>query len=60
MLAGEALIVLIALFTHVAFLWYNVIGAVAVVVAGLLFSGFTEAPTGDGAEADQEVAPKPV
>jgi len=44
MLAGEALIVVIALFTHVAFLWYNVIGAVAVVLAGLLFSLFSAKP----------------
>jgi SSS family transporter len=44
MLTGEALIVAIALFTHVAFLWYNVIGTVAVVVAGVLFSKFRETP----------------
>jgi len=38
MLAGEATIVLCAVFTNVAFLWYNVIGAVSVIVFGLLFS----------------------
>jgi hypothetical protein len=38
MLTGEAAIVAISVFTHIAFLWYNVIGAVAVVVAGWLFS----------------------
>jgi Na+/proline symporter len=60
MLAGEALIVGIAIFTHVAFLWYNVIGAVGVVVAGLLFSGFTPVPAGETAEAGREAASKPV
>jgi Na+/proline symporter len=38
MLAGEAAIVACALFTPIAYLWYNVIGAFVVVVAGLLFS----------------------
>jgi Na+/proline symporter len=38
MLAGEVAIVACSLFTHIAYLWYNVIGAFVVVVAGLLFS----------------------
>ena len=38
MLTGEATIVACALFTHIAFLWFNVIGTVAVVITGLLFS----------------------
>ena len=38
MLTGEAAIVLCSLFTHIAFLWFNVIGTVAVVIAGLVFS----------------------
>ena len=38
MLTGEAVIIACSLFTHIAFLWFNVIGTVAVVVAGLLFS----------------------
>jgi Na+/proline symporter len=38
MLTGEAVIVGCSLFTHVAFLWFNLIGTVAVVVAGLVYS----------------------
>jgi Na+/proline symporter len=38
MLTGETVIVAISLFTHIAFLWYNVIGAVVVVLAGWLLS----------------------
>ena len=38
MLTGEAAIVACSLFTHIAFLWFNVIGTVVVVVAGLAFS----------------------
>ena len=38
MLAGEATIIACALFTKLAFLWYNVVGAVAVIAFGLLFS----------------------
>jgi hypothetical protein len=38
MLTGEAAIVGCSLFTHIAFLWFNVIGTVVVVIAGLLFS----------------------
>jgi len=38
MLIGEATIVACSLFTHVAFLWYNVIGTFTVVFAGLALS----------------------
>jgi hypothetical protein len=38
-LAGEAAILITAQFTQ-AFLWYNVVGAVVVVLAGLLLSVF--------------------
>ncbi len=38
MLTGEAGIIACSLFTHIAFLWFNVIGTVVVVIAGLLFS----------------------
>ncbi len=38
MLLGEGVIIACAVFTNVAFLWYNVIGAVAVVVFGVLIS----------------------
>jgi Na+/proline symporter len=38
MLTGEAAIIACSLFTHIAFLWFNVIGTLVVVVAGLLFS----------------------
>jgi len=38
MLTGQATIIACSLFTHIAFLWFNVIGTVAVVAAGLLFS----------------------
>jgi Na+/proline symporter len=38
MLAGEAAILACFLFTHIAFLWYNVIGAVVVVITGIIIS----------------------
>jgi Na+/proline symporter len=38
MLTGEATIIACALFTNLAFLWYNVVGAVVVIVSGLVFS----------------------
>ncbi len=38
LLIGEATIVFCAIFTKIAFLWYNVIGAVVVVVFGVLIS----------------------
>jgi len=39
MLTGEAGIVACALYTKIAFLWYNVIGALIVIVCGLIYSG---------------------
>jgi SSS family transporter len=45
MLIGEATIVGCALFTKVAFLWYNVIGTLVVVLCGLVFSLKQKAPT---------------
>jgi Na+/proline symporter len=39
-LAGEAAIVAAALFTHISFLWYNVIGCLVVVAVGLIISRF--------------------
>jgi Na+/proline symporter len=41
LIAGMALVASAAAFTDVAFLWHNVIGAVGVVVVGLLISPFT-------------------
>jgi Na+(H+)/acetate symporter ActP len=38
MLTGEAAIIACSLFTHIAFLWFNVIGTVVVVIAGLAYS----------------------
>ena len=38
LLIGEVAIVLCAIFTKIAFLWYNVIGAVMVVIFGVLIS----------------------
>ena len=47
MLTGEAAIVACSLFTHIAFLWFNVIGTVVVVIAGAgVFSGFRRAASG--------------
>ncbi len=44
MLVGEAAIVACSLFTHIAYLWYNVIGAFVVVVAGLVHSWIWNEP----------------
>jgi Na+/proline symporter len=45
MLTGEAAIILCSVFTHIAFLWFNVIGTVVVVAAGVIFSlGGTSKP----------------
>ena len=38
MLIGEGVVVACAIFTNVAFLWYNAIGTIAVITAGLLLS----------------------
>jgi hypothetical protein len=40
-LAGEAVIFACWYFTDIAFLWYNVIGCVVVVIAGVLVSAVT-------------------
>jgi Na+/proline symporter len=46
MMVGEVVIIACAVFTRVAFLWYNVIGAVAVVIAGWILSrALPEPPT---------------
>jgi len=45
-LAGEAVIFGCYFFTHIAFLWYNVIGCLVVVATGVLIS-FMEQPRGD-------------
>ena len=44
MLTGEAAIVACAVFTSIAFLWYNVVGALIVIAFGLLYSTFTSEP----------------
>jgi Na+/proline symporter len=44
MLTGEAVIVACSLFTSIAFLWFNVIGTLAVVIAGLVFSVWSKEP----------------
>ncbi len=41
LIAGMALVASAAAFTDIAFLWHNVIGAVGVVVVGVLISPFT-------------------
>ena len=42
MLAGETAILATAYFTHISFLWYNVIGALVVVITGLLITAGTK------------------
>jgi Na+/proline symporter len=44
MLTGEAAIIACSIFTHIAFLWFNVIGTVVVVIAGVLFSFAQKTP----------------
>ncbi len=46
MLAGEGVVIACAVFTHVAFLWYNVIGSVAVVLFGVLIAAAFPEPSG--------------
>jgi SSS family transporter len=46
MLIGEAAIVGCSIFTHIAFLWFNVIGTVVVVAAGVMFSWLRAGPPG--------------
>ena len=50
MLTGEAAVVACALFTNIAFLWYNVIGAVVVVFAGIFLASFQAPDTGGVAQ----------
>ena len=52
-LIGEAAIFATSIFTRISFLWYNVIGAVVVVLSGLAIAKFT--PTW-GRAANQAVA----
>jgi Na+/proline symporter len=40
-LIGEAAIFATAIFTRISFLWFNVIGAVVVVISGLMIAQFT-------------------
>jgi Na+/proline symporter len=49
MLVGECAIIWCAVFTHMAFLWYNVIGALIVVLCGLLLSAGTKRTRSAGA-----------
>jgi solute:Na+ symporter, SSS family len=44
MLAGEAAIFSAALLTNISYLWYNVIGCVVVVLAGIAVSITTQPP----------------
>lgn len=37
MLTGEAVVILCSVFTHIAFLWFNLIGTLAVVGAGIVY-----------------------
>ena len=39
MILGEVAIFSAFFFTNISFLWYNVIGAVVVVITGLVFQG---------------------
>ena len=55
MLAGEAVILLCFFFTHIAFLWYNVIGAVVVVGAGVVFSSLSSAPVEHAATSERDI-----
>jgi Na+/proline symporter len=41
-IAGEAAIFAVNLFTHISFLWYNVIGCLVVVAVGLLVSRLSD------------------
>ena len=45
LIVGETTIVLCAIFTHIAFLWYNVIGAVVVVLFGIFISKISRPET---------------
>jgi len=45
LIAGMSAVAWFASFTSVAFLWHNVIGAVTVVVVGVVVSGFSRTRT---------------
>ena len=55
MLAGEGVILLCFFFTHIAFLWYNVIGAVVVVAAGVVFSSLSSSPVEHAASTERDI-----
>jgi Na+/proline symporter len=55
MLTGEAAILLCFFFTHIAFLWYNVIGAIVVVVSGVLFSSLSAQPAEHSASTGRDI-----
>ena len=44
MLSGQAIIILTSILTHVAFLWFNVIGTLGVVVTGVIYATFISKP----------------
>jgi Na+/proline symporter len=50
MLAGEAGIVYCAVYTKIAFLWYNVVGALIVIACGLIFSAIFPASGESGGQ----------
>lgn len=49
LLAGMTTVFLVSQFTNIAFLWYNVVGAVSVFVVGLLITAFAPGPRPAGA-----------
>ncbi|HWD98514.1 MAG TPA: sodium:solute symporter [Bryobacteraceae bacterium] len=55
MLTGEAVILLCFFFTHIAFLWYNVIGAIAVVLSGVIFSSLSARPVEHAASTGRDI-----
>ncbi len=57
MLTGEAAIVACAVFTNIAFLWYNVIGALIVVICGLIYSRINRDDDRNNDMAANEPAP---
>ena len=55
MLAGEAVILLCFFFTRIAFLWYNVIGTVVVVGAGVAFSYLSSSSVEHVASTERDI-----
>ncbi len=47
MLVGETAILAVARFTHISFLWYNVIGAIVVVMTALIITAAGHTPQGE-------------